>query len=201
MNCVKEVLWVALGTPLRGVAVRIVTLSPGVGNNRWNQLLWESVWLSGGAVYRRLAARLRPDTGLRQLSHSLSQRGPAELQTGVCSAACRERSAFITRSPLLQGLHMTLWVQWSLSTASAWWIWWKYIWKRCRFCIGNILGQRFKAQGATSCFKLRSDLFYIHYGKKKNAMPSFFTCLKDTMCMNNEKTLIKVQWSIFPLLK
>lgn len=65
--------------------------------------------------------------------------------------------------------------------------------KRCRFCTGNILGQRLKAQGATSCFKLRSDLFYIHYGKKKNAMPSFFTCLKDTMCMNNEKTLIKVQ--------
>lgn len=114
MNCVKEVLWVALGTPLRGVHVRLVTLSPGAGNNRWNQLLWESVWLSGGAVYRRLAARLRPDTGLRQLSHSLSQRSPAELETCVC--VHRERSAFITRSPLLQGLHMTLWIQWSLST-------------------------------------------------------------------------------------
>lgn len=123
----KKVHWVALGTPLRGVAVRLVTLSPGAGNNRWNQLLWESVWLSGGAVYRRLATWRRPDTGLRQLSHSSSQRGPAELQTRVCSPAHGERSAFITRSPLLQGLHMTLWIQWSLSTASVWWIGKKHI--------------------------------------------------------------------------
>lgn len=92
MNCVKEVHWVALGTPLRGVAV---TLSPGAGNNRWNQLLWEPLWLSGGAVYRRLVARLRPDAGLRQLPHGLSERGPAGLQTCVCV----QRSASITRSP------------------------------------------------------------------------------------------------------
>lgn len=39
MNCVKEVHWVAVGTPLRGVSM---TLSPGAGNNRRNQLLWES---------------------------------------------------------------------------------------------------------------------------------------------------------------
>lgn len=70
--------------------------------------------------------------------------------------------------------------------------------KRCRFCTGNILGQRLKAQGATSCFKLRSDLFYIHYGKKKNAMPSFFTCLKDTMCMNHEKNFDQGAMINFP---
>lgn len=50
MNCVNEEPWVALGTPLRGVSV---TLSPGAGNNRRNQLLRESVWHSGGAVYKQ----------------------------------------------------------------------------------------------------------------------------------------------------
>lgn len=44
-----------------------------------------------------------------------------------------KRSAFVTRSPLLQGLHMTLWTQWSLSTTAVWWIGQKDA--SCRFCI------------------------------------------------------------------
>lgn len=99
INCVKEVHRVALGTPLRGVTRWLVTLSPGAKNNRRNQLLWESEWHSGEPVYRQAAAQPRPDTGLRQLNLSLSQRGPAEQRTCVSAGPRRERSAFITRSP------------------------------------------------------------------------------------------------------
>lgn len=77
MNCVKEVHWVAVGTPLRGVSM---TLSPGAGNNRRNQLLWESAWHSGGAVYK-LASRLGQTPANITSPEGLSQRSPAALRT------------------------------------------------------------------------------------------------------------------------
>lgn len=71
MNCVKKVLRVALGTPLRGVAVQLMTLSSAVGNNGRNQQLWELVWHSRKAVYLQPAAQIRQDVDLRQDSENV----------------------------------------------------------------------------------------------------------------------------------
>lgn len=88
MNCVKEVRWVALGTPLRGVAVRLVTLSPGVRNNRWNQLLWESVWLGGGAVWLLGSGRTPAYVSSLTVYHSAAMQ------------SCITRSPYVTPSAM-----------------------------------------------------------------------------------------------------
>lgn len=100
------------GDILRGVAVQPVTLSPAAGNNRWNQLQWESVWLSGGAVYRQPASGPRPDTGLRQ-----------PLRRFIAARPCRPVWVHLHHKvSTVQGLHMTLWTQWGLSALYVWWI-------------------------------------------------------------------------------
>ncbi len=116
MKCVNGVHWVAVGTPLRGVTVWPVTLSPGaqtIGGTSCCGSHCDSVEELFTGAWRLGSGRTRPYVSFTQFITAW----PCRAADLCVFSGSQKRSAFITRSPLLQGLHTTLWTQWSLSAA------------------------------------------------------------------------------------